>query len=913
MIESSYAILDEGLREGSLAGQEHDCDGPFLSLLLKHQRRAWRGGDRALVETYLAQQPTVRSNIQAVLDLIYNEIVLREEAGESPPLVEYLVRFPELAAEIRLLFDVEQAIDGEPAARSANDLTLSAGMLAPPVPPRTPSVPGYEVLGELGRGGMGVVYKARQLRLNRIVALKMVLAWNHALPEVGVRFLAEAESVARLHHPHIAFGEFEGRPYFEMEYVAGGCLSDRLDGTPRPPRDAARVIEILARAIHEAHRLGIVHRDLKPANILLTTDGIPKIADFGLAKWLDVEMGLTRTELIVGSPSYMAPEQAGKSSTPTGPAADVYSLGAILYELLTGRPPFQSATVLETLEKLRSEDPVSPSRLQPKLPRDLVTICLKCLEKNPAGRYASSIELADDLRRFEMGETIRARPVGGHERLWRWCRREPLVASMAIALFAGLFGVATQWWRAEFHLQDAIEQRHEAEASARSQGIANRSLELANDSEKTARRRAQERFDAATKALRNFESITNDPALLREPHLDVLRGKLLRAALGFYQDLQASLAEDVSPRAQFKLADAYSRIALISWELGLQDEALATHRRALALVEEMAADAPADPEVRTALAACHSNIGFTLRTRGRPADALRPYEQAREIQEQLARDYPDDPHYREALSWTLSSIGVIQHEIGRLAVAIELHQQTIAIHQKLANGDPSNRAYRSDLAWCWRYLGLTLVTAGEPASALRLLERAAVLHEELVASKPEDPEFRWRLARCLDEVGRMRSRAGRPADADGPLQRSAELYESVARANPVKYRLDVARNQLSIALQRAFTGRSEQALTSLRKAEDLLNRPSSASPALFYDLACAYSLCSKSAQDRVPTPAERDRFTRRAVASLRRALKAGYNDVVQIRRDPALDPVRSDADFNELMMDLAFPSDPFRA
>ena len=249
----------------------------------------------------------------------------------------------------------------------------------------------------------------------------------------------------------------------------------------------------------------------------------------------------------------------------------------------------------------------------------------------------------------------------------------------------------------------------------------------------------------------------------------------------------------------------------------------------------------------------HSNIGFTLRTRGRPADALRPYEQAREIQEQLARDYPDDPRYHEALSWTLSNIGVIQHEIGRPSVAIHLHKQTIAIHQNLTNRDPGNDAYRSDLAWCWRYLGLALLTTGETAAALRLLEQAAVLHEELVASKPEDPEFRWRLARCLDEVGRIHSRAGRPADADGPLGRSAELYESVARANPVRYRLDVARNQLSIACQRALTGRSEQALASLLKAEDLLNRPSSVSPALLYDLACAYSLCSKAVCPRRPS------------------------------------------------------------
>ena len=675
-------------------------------------------------------------------------------------------------------------------------------------------------------------------------------------------------------------------PFSKWNTSLGAAYPIGSSGTPRPARDAARLVEILARAIDEAHRLGIVHRDLKPANILLTADGIPKIADFGLAKWLNVETSLTRTQLIVGSPSYMAPEQAGQSSTPIGPAADVYSLGAILYELLTGRPPFQAATVLETLEQVRSDEPIPPSRLRPKLPRDLVTICLKCLEKEPARRYASSIELADDLRRFEAGQTIRARPVGGHERLWRWCRREPLVASLALALLAGLIGVATQWWRAEFHLKDAIHQRRQAEESARKQGVAYRSLQLANDGEQTARHRAQERFDAAMKALRNFETITNDAALLREPHLDVLRGKLLRTALGFYRELQASLAEDASSEAQFDLSDAYSRIASISWELGLQDEALATHRRALALVEQMAAAAPDDPGVRAALAICHTNIGFTLRTRGRPAEALRPYEQAREIQEQLARENSDDPRYQEALSWTLSNIGVIQQEIGRPAEAIRLHEQAIAIHQNLANRHPGNAAYRSDLAWCWRYLSLALVATGDTAAALRLAEQAAVLHEELVAANPDYVEFRWRLARCLDEVGRIRSRAGRPADAAGPLERSAELYESVALDNPVRYRLDVARNQLSIAFQRALTGRSEQALASIRRAEDLLNRPSPVSPALFYDLACAYSLCSLATPCSVPTPAQRESHTRRAVVALRRAVDS------RLQR-PRPDPPRS--------------------
>ena len=292
-----------------------------------------------------------------------------------------------------------------------------------------PVIPGYQIEGELGRGGMGVVYKARQVKLNRTVALKMILAGDHASDEAGVRFLAEAEAAAKLQHPgvvqvfHIA--EHDGHPYIEMEYVGGGSLADRLDGIPRPPREAARLIEGLARAIGEAHRLGIVHRDLKPGNILITPEGATKIADFGLAKLLNADSGLTATESILGSPSYMAPEQAEGKTKQAGPRADLYALGAMLYELLTGRPPFRGATLLETLQQVKTAEPVAPSRLVPGLPRDIETIALKCLQKDPAKRYESGEALAEDLRRFQAGETIVARPVGSVERTWRWCRREP--------------------------------------------------------------------------------------------------------------------------------------------------------------------------------------------------------------------------------------------------------------------------------------------------------------------------------------------------------------------------------------------------------------------------------------------------------------------------------------------------------
>jgi eukaryotic-like serine/threonine-protein kinase len=280
-------------------------------------------------------------------------------------------------------------------------------------PSAPPAVPGYEILGELGRGAMGVVYRARQEHLNRVVALKMILAGGHAGAAEVARFKTEAEAVARLQHPGIVqiydVGAADGRPFFSLEYCPGGSLAQKLDGTPLPSREAARLVEQLARAVQAAHEAGIVHRDLKPANVLLAADGTPKVTDFGLAKKLDDSAGPTASGAVMGTPSYMAPEQAGGGTKRVGPAADVYALGVILYELVTGRPPFRGETPLDTVLQVLEREPAPPSLLNPKVGRDLETICLKCLEKQPQRRYATAGELADDLHRFAEGDSISAR------------------------------------------------------------------------------------------------------------------------------------------------------------------------------------------------------------------------------------------------------------------------------------------------------------------------------------------------------------------------------------------------------------------------------------------------------------------------------------------------------------------------
>jgi WD40 repeat protein/tRNA A-37 threonylcarbamoyl transferase component Bud32 len=306
------------------------------------------------------------------------------------------------------------------------------------------NVPGYEILRELGRGGMGVVYLARQQKLNRLVALKMILAGGHASDSDLARFLAEAEAVAQLQHPNVVSllesGQHDGLPYFTLEYVGGGSFAERLRGTPLPPRDAAVLVAQLARGIQAAHERDIVHRDLKPANVLLSGDGTPRLTDFGLARRVQTaQKGLTATGAILGTPSYMAPEQAEGKGGQVGPPADIYSLGAILYECLTGRPPFQGPTPLETLAQVVSDEPVPPTRLVRAVPRDVETICLKCLQKTPQRRYATALELAEDLTRFARGEPIVARPVGRLERAAKWARRKPATAALlTVSLLAAL-------------------------------------------------------------------------------------------------------------------------------------------------------------------------------------------------------------------------------------------------------------------------------------------------------------------------------------------------------------------------------------------------------------------------------------------------------------------------------------------
>src|SRR4030095_1206039 len=303
----------------------------------------------------------------------------------------------------------------------------------------------YELLEEIARGGMGVVYKARQKSLNRVVALKMILAGPFASKQTILRFRAEAEAAANLHHPNIVAihetGEADGRHYFSMDYVEGSNLADLVREGLLPFRKAAEYVQKVAEAVHSAHEHKVLHRDLKPSNVLIDRSDEPRITDSGRTKRLTGTSELTATGQLLGSPSYMPPEQASSKRGTYGPHSDVYALGAILYHLLTGRPPFQAENLTDTLEQLLNDDPVPPRQLNLSVPQDLETICLKCLEKEPVKRYATAHQVAEELARFLRDEPILARHVRRTERVGRWCRRNPVVASMGFAVILLLLAV----------------------------------------------------------------------------------------------------------------------------------------------------------------------------------------------------------------------------------------------------------------------------------------------------------------------------------------------------------------------------------------------------------------------------------------------------------------------------------------
>jgi serine/threonine-protein kinase len=621
---------------------------------------------------------------------------------------------------------------------------------------------------------MGDVYLACQVRLKRLVALK-VIRDDLPGPALRERFQAEAEAVARLQHSNIVqiyeVGEVDGRPFLALEYVDGGSLHDHLRGTPLPPGRAAELVQVLARAVHHAHDRGLVHRDLKPANVLLAADGTPKVADFGLVRLISggpgdeaggaaaPAEGDTRVGAVVGTPSYMAPEQAAGAGDRVGPQTDVYALGAILYECLTGRPPFAGATLDETLAQVRGRESVPPRHLRPDVPRDLETVCLKCLEKDPDRRYASAQELADDLGRFLRGEPVRARPVGATTRLWKWARRRPVVAALSGVSALALAGLLVG-------------------------GAAYQSLLRASDRQaRRAQARAESNYRRALAAVEQLLTRVGGDRLVNVPEMDGVRAELLQDALRFYEGFLAD-ADDPDPALRWETSLAHVRVAVIQHALGRPADADAHFRQAVDRLAALADAFPDRPDYRDGLADARRQYGDFLASWTDPRQAGEQFDRARQLWLDLAAADPADARYPARVALCDHLTGWWHDAAGRMAEAEAAYDRALAGRREAVARAPTADA-RRDLAMTLHNLAVVHSRTRRPATAVEHEAEAVALFEALARANPGDDETRGRWSAGLHNLGVLQSHAGHPDDARRCYEQALGIREALAKGHPL--------------------------------------------------------------------------------------------------------------------------------
>ncbi len=651
-------------------------------------------------------------------------------------------------------------------------------------------VPGYEILAEIGRGGMGVVYKARHIRLDRLVALKMILAGAHASDDQIARFHIEARAVARIQHSGIVQihedGDLDGLPYFSLEFVPGGSLSQFINGRPQAPRVAATMVMALCHAMAEAHARGIIHRDLKPANVLLTPDHQPKITDFGLAKQMEGDSQQTRSGAIMGTPSYMAPEQAWGLTREIGPLSDQYALGAILYEMIVGRPPLQGATPLETLELVRNQEPVPPTRLQPRTPTDLETICLKALQKDPAKRFPDAGAMAEDLRRFLDGESILARPVGASERVWRWCKRNPRIAGLAaavvlmgIAITAGsvAFAVSLKALNAELAKSYKKEEQAKKDAQeseqaailAKNDAIAARNAEAdALKKEHQARAKAEALVQGAFAQNRNaleaqrVLSVLLNQRLMSIPGTQALREELINTTLTGLEATIASL-EQLGTVARDKegftvatrtLAGINQRAGLIAMEYGKYDETTRYFRRMEELSEQLAAAEPDALEPLKVKASVKATLGdFQMDRIGDAGTALKYFDQALALRRQWQAREPSNDEAKRGVANILGALARARLRLGDPASARALYREEIELRDRFSPALANQIEVRRESAGLRDKLGDLSVSLGDPKAGLEHFRAALKLRQEIAVDKPDETQTHRDVLLSLQKIG----------------------------------------------------------------------------------------------------------------------------------------------------------------
>lgn len=687
----------------------------------------------------------------------------------------------------------------------------------------------YELISPLGQGGMGVVYKARQKAANRMVALKIIRPdrmssmTEFSQRRMLERFRAEAHAAARLQHDHLVtvydVGEIEGCPYFSMQYVEGGSLSDLITDRSLDSREAAAFLEPVCRAVHAAHQQNILHRDIKPANILIE-DGTqrPRIADFGLAKLQDEDQELTRSGEAMGTPSYMPPEQFGDAASATV-RSDVYSLGATLYHLLSGRPPFKAATSMATMRQVLNVEPVALRELNPEVDLDLETICMKCLEKEPERRFQTAQDVADELHRYLGGQPILSRPLSRPERFWRWCRRNPMVSSLS-GLAATSLIVAVVSFAVAYFETDAARRQVEASLSetAKAQALSEAS------------------FQDALAAVNDFFTHVSEDRLLNEPGTEELRHELLDLARDYYQRFLSRRSDD--PTVRDEVALSHFRVGLIVEELDSPQAAIPSYEKARdlqrALLDDLVdRDSMAAKATKRALSRTINALARVATNSGDLEEAETLFDETRRLRQELV-DSTSDPAERFEFDRLLANadmnLGLLARRRSNPELAMKLYQQAQARRQATLPVRPKAPQLRRDLAKGWYNLANLAVDQNDAQAVSSNIEQAIAQLEELLSETPDDLRDRYLLALCYRLKADLNA-ALIPVDS-GRLVESLDAYtraqlamQDLAGRSPAvhRYRVELGQLLMNIGQLEAQQQHYEQAEVALRKAETVFS------------------------------------------------------------------------------------------
>lgn len=652
----------------------------------------------------------------------------------------------------------------------------------------------YLLLEPIAKGGMGIVYKARQQKLNRIVAIKMILAGRFADRTDVERFYAEAAAAAALSHPNIVaiheIGEVGGQHFFSMDYIEGRSLAALVRENPLTPQRAAEYVKTIAETMQFAHDRGIVHRDLKPSNILLDLQERPLITDFGLAKQVSNQSQLTMSGAIIGTPSYMPPEQAAGDAALVGPCSDIYSTGAILYELLTGKPPFRAATPFETVRQVIETDPLSPRLVNPNVPKDLETICLKCLQKEPTKRYESSQALAAELHRYLKGEPIQARPISRAERFWRLCQRFPIAAAaISTAIVSLLIG-------ATFSTVGFIQ---------------------------TSRALVAERnsFREQMNAVNDLFTVVSEDTLLNQPGMQPLRKDLLQRALAYYERFLEERAGD--PTVQDELASANFRAGLITEAIDSTDKALPFFETAQRLQQARLTAEPHNALRLEALGNTLNALGAAYTKQRQYQEAERDFAAALKIRQQLVALSPHTSECQRLLANTHMNIGNSEHQHGQTDSARKQFLTAQQLRQEALQQDPQNQRLRRDLGKGAYNLGTLEVQVGDLTAAEQNFQAAITEFTQLTREDPENLENQKLLTlseRLLGDVQGVTSASAAKATYAQALAR----LETLAWENPFvpAYQHDRATVLMNLGYLESEQAQSIAALAAFQQARDLL-------------------------------------------------------------------------------------------